>query len=209
MPFDAALTAWATLALAVLAFAAAIVAGCAWRAQARELDELKKVSGKQIPVLEGQRTELEASRDLREREERERRERFVSQVFCWKEIGSDRRVTNAQVAWGTPRPTVCITYVRNAGPVPVYDFGYGYWIDGRLDDFVNRVTPLMPPGVERREGESAEYFTQVIHPGTDTDTITVAVFIRDASGNRWRIRPGGRYEPYTDDMLAPGTWDTT
>lgn len=101
------------------------------------------------------------------------------------------------------------TYVRNTGPVPVHDVGFGWWIGDRLDTFANRVTPLMPPSVELREGESAEHWHQAIPPGTDTETITVALFIRDAAGNRWRLGPGGQYEPFDDSMLPPGTWKTT
>jgi hypothetical protein len=209
MPFDAALTAWATLGLAAFAIATVIFAGLAWKSQAGELQSLKELNEKQIPVLEGQQAELETLRRLREREEQERRERFVSQVFCWQEIGPDHRVLQAQIAAGVRPGMVSSTYVRNTGTVPVYDLSFGWWIGDRLDTFSNRVTPLTPPDVEIREGESSAHWHQAIPPGTDTDTIRVAVFMRDAAGNRWRIRPGGHYELYTDDMLPPGTWTTT
>jgi hypothetical protein len=207
MAFDAALTAWATLALGILALITAIVAGGAWIVQARQLRELRQVNEKQLPVLEGQQAELEASRQVRERDEQERRERFVTQVFCWQEIGPDRRLTQPQIAAGAKPSMVSSTYIRNTGPVPVYELGFGWWIGDRLDTFVNRVTPLMPPGVEIREGESAEGWHQAIPPGTDT--ITAALFIRDAAGQRWRLQPGGRHEPFDDAMLPPGTWKTT
>jgi hypothetical protein len=156
--FDAALTAWATLALAILALTAAIVAGGAWIVQARQLRELRHVNEMQLPVLKGQRAELEASREIRERVARERDERFVTQVFCWHEIGFDRSLTQGQVGAGAKPGMVSSTYVRNTGPVPVYDLGFGWWIGDRLDDFANRATPLMPPNVEVREGESAEHW---------------------------------------------------
>lgn len=209
MVFDAALTAWATLALGILALIAAIVAGGAWIVQAKQLGELRQVNQKQLPVLEGQQAELEASRQVRERDEQERRERFVTQVFCWQETGPDHRLMQAQMAAGVKPGMVSSTYVRNTGQVPVYDLGFGWWIGDTLDTFVNRATPLMPPDVELREGESAEGWHQSIPPGTDTTTITVALFIRDAAGQRWRLRPGGHYEPFDDAMLPPGTWNIT
>lgn len=209
MAFDAALTAWATLALGILAFIAAIVAGRAWIVQAKQLTALREVNKKQLPVLEGQQAELEASRQIRERDEHEHRERFVTQVFCWQETGPDRRLMQAQMAGGVRPSMVSSAYVRNTGPVPVYDLGFGWWIGERLHIFVNRATPLMPRDIEIREGESAEGWHQTIPPGADSETITVALFIRDAAGQRWRLRPGGHYEPFNDAMLPPDTWHTT
>jgi hypothetical protein len=43
-------------------------------------------------------------------------------------------------------------------------------------------------------------------PGIDPETISVAAFVRDVSGNRWRILPDGRHDPYQDAMLPPRTW---
>jgi hypothetical protein len=204
----AQLTARATVALAILAFVAAVVAGCAWWVQARQLRELRKVNAKQLPVLEGQRDELEASRLLRERGEQERHERFVSQVFSWHEIGPDHRLAQAQTAAGAKPSMVSRTFIRNTAPVPVYDLGFGWWIGDRLDFWSRRGTPLMPASYAA-PAEATESWSWTIPDGVDHETIKVAVFIRDAAGNLWRIRPGGHYEPYTDDMLPPGQWKIT
>jgi hypothetical protein len=114
------LTAWATLALAILALLAAIVAGAAWRVQAKQLSDLRKINARQLPVLEAQLDELKVAVGLRERQERERHEQFVTQVFCWNYIGPDRRVSKADGTAGIEPILQCITYVQNAGAVPVY-----------------------------------------------------------------------------------------
>jgi hypothetical protein len=210
MLFDAGLSAWATLALAVLALIAAIVAGCAWAVQARQLRVLRQVNAKQLPVLEGQRSELEASRELREREERDRRERFVSQVFCWQEVGPNPALVQAQIAAGVRPGMVSTTYLRNAGTVPVYDIAFSWSIGGRYRTWSQRATPLMPPAAEQRQGEAGEHWQQQVEPDWDPELIEIAVFLRDAAGNRWRLQPGGHYEEYADGMLPPGaTWKTT
>lgn len=209
MAFDAALTAWTTLALAVLALIAAIVAGGAWVVQARQLNALRQVNAKQLPVLEGQRVELEASRQQRERDEHERRERFVTQVFCWHELGYSA-LAQAQVAARAMPGRMSNTYLRNAGPVPVYDVAFSWWINGQQDLWSCRSTPLMPHDMSLRDGESEAHWYQPIPADGDPETIEIAVFIRDAAGYRWRLRPGGRYEEFSDDMLAPDDiWPTT
>jgi hypothetical protein len=205
MAFDAALTAWTTFSLALLAVVTAIFAGLAWNAQARQLKALKQLNEKQIPVLEGQQAELQASRTLREREERDRRERFVSLVFCWQEIAPDRQVMPPQETAGRRPGMVSSTYVRNTGPAPVYDVGFSFWIGDTLEAFSTRPAPLMPPGGERAE-DSETHWHQPIPHGIDAGTINVAVFMRDAVGNLWRLRPGGHYDAYREDMLPTGTW---
>jgi hypothetical protein len=66
---DAAqLTGWATLALAILAVLAAIVAGAAWMVQAKQLAALREVNAKQLPVLESQLDELKVAVGLRVRQ---------------------------------------------------------------------------------------------------------------------------------------------
>jgi hypothetical protein len=207
---DAAqMTAWATLALVILAFVAAIVAGGAWIVQARQLAALRGVNKEQLPVLKGQQAELEAAADLRKREERERHEQFVTQVFCWHEIGPDHRIQQAQVAAGVKRSMVSRTYLRNTGPVPVYDIGFGWWVGEKLDYWSTRATPLMP-ATYAAPAEATESWPWTIPDDVDPDTIEVAVFIRDAAGNRWRLRPGGHYDAYSDEMLPPSTpWAIT
>ena len=207
---DAAqMTAWATLALVLLAFVAAIVAGGAWRVQAKQLKALSDVNKKQLPLMAGQQAELEAAATLRAREDQERHEQFVSQVFCWHEIGPDHRIMQAQVAAGIKPSMVSRTYLRNTGPVPVYDIAFGWWVNGKLDYWSTRATPLMP-ATYAAPAESTESWPWTIPDCVDHDTIEVAVFVRDAAQNRWRLRPGGHYDAYREDMLPLGTsWTTT
>jgi len=107
----AQLTAWATLALAIFALLAAIVAGAAWRVQAKQLAALREVNAKQLPVLAAQLGEMKVEVGLRERQERERHEQFVAQIFCWQYIGPERRASKTEKDAGIEPITLCVTYV--------------------------------------------------------------------------------------------------
>lgn len=216
MGFDAALTAWATLGLGALAVVTAVFALLAWKAQGQQLRTLQgqlteqtKLGQKQLPVLEGQLTELEASRQRREREAQERHEQFVTQVFCWHEVGPDHGVLQAQIAAGAKPSMVSRTFLRNTGPTPVYDIAFGWWVGKGLYYWSSRATPLMP-ATQAAPAEATESWAWTIPADVDPETITITVFIRDAAGNRWRLSPGGHYDEFRDDMLPPGaTWATS
>ena len=110
MPFDAVLTAWATVGLAVFAIVTA------WYAR-RAFREQQALSGKQLPVLEGQRGELEAAREERDREATERREANVRRVFIWQEgrIGTNV-LSQAQITTGAMpgQDSVVTGFLRDA-----------------------------------------------------------------------------------------------
>jgi hypothetical protein len=204
MLFDAGLTAWATLILAVLVLGAAVYVRRAWQAQAAQVRMLteqlasdKALVREQLPVLEGQRHELEASRRLREREELERREAHVSRVYIWQEF----RTGDAAGPPGTgarPGRESRIT-ARNVGAVPVYEAAFAWSAGGDLARFDKLETPLLP-------GPQGETRSWPLPPDVAPEEVTVAVFIRDANWNRWRIQADGRRQPFTGDMLPPGTW---
>jgi hypothetical protein len=185
MLFDAGLTAWATLVLAALVLVAAVYARRAWQAQAAQVQMLSEqlaadqaLVREQLPVLEGQRRELEASRRLREREEEERREAHVSRVYAWPEVRPGPAAGQAE-SW------IC---ARNVGDVPVYEVGFAWSVGGELaSSWLPR--PGWPPP-----------------PGISPEDVAIALFIRDANWNRWRIQADGRRQPFTGDMLPPGTW---
>jgi hypothetical protein len=201
MLFDAGLSAWATLVLAVLVLVMAVYAWRAWRAQAAQVQMLseqlaadKALVREQLPVLEGQRRELEASRLLREREELERREAHVSRVYVWPEF----RPGNAAGA-GAGRGGESRVTARNAGDVPVYEAGFAWSVAGVLARFDALGTPLLP-------GSGDVTRSWALPPDVSPDEVTIALFMRDANWNRWRIQADGRRQLFTDDMLPPGTW---
>jgi hypothetical protein len=179
MLFDAGLTAWATLVLAALVLVAAVYARRAWQAQAAQVQMLSEqlaadqaLVREQLPVLEGQRRELEASRRLREREEEERRE--AGQAESW----------------------IC---ARNVGDVPVYEVGFAWSVGGELASFDTLGRPFLP-------GPDEVARSWPPPPGISPEDVAIALFIRDANWNRWRIQADGRRQPFTGDMLPPGTW---
>jgi hypothetical protein len=213
--FDNGLTAWATLALAFLAAFTAWYARRAWLAQKDEIETLrqqlasqKSLNEKQLPVLEGQRRELQASLAQREREAQERHEALVRQVFIWHEVSPDPRVGQAQAAAGAVRGEVSRVWIRNTAPVPVYDVGFGWWTADGIAHWSGLDKPLMP-GTDAAPAESTQSRPWEIRPGVDSRTISVAAFIRDAAGNCWRLEEGGHYQAYTAEMLPPGQWQTT
>lgn len=198
----AQLTAWATLALAILALVAAIFAALAWKAQNHEiktlqgqLDEQKRLTGEQLPVLRGQATELEASRQQREHDALERREAYVRRVFIWAVTNLDPdRVQQSDGSYVYQDAATAATHIRNAGDLPVYDVIFS-WADGNaMGHQIRHNKPIMPG--------DPEFSARWKLPNTvASDNITPAAFIRDAAGSRWRIRPDGRY-----DLLGPDEW---
>jgi hypothetical protein len=206
MLFDAALTAWATLGLAVLAIVAAIFAFLAWKAQGKQIETLrqqlagqKELNDKQMPVLEGQQAELEASRRQREHEEQERREASVSRVFIWQEFRIGGNLGRAQIASGAVPGQESQICIRNAADVPVYDVTFVWRITGQVVSLEKLDVPLMP-------GPEPAAKSWAVTVGAELKSIEIAVFIRDVNGNRWRILPDGRHAPYEDGMLPAGVW---
>ncbi len=141
----AELTAWATLALAILALVAAVFAALAWKAQNEEIKTLQEqlasqehLTAEQLPVLRGQTTELEASRQQREHEALERRETYVSRVFIWAMIEFSREMVRIPDGKAAQRPdgsaqykqiNNAATFIRNVGDLPIYDVIFSWAID--------------------------------------------------------------------------------
>jgi hypothetical protein len=104
--FAAQLTAAATLALAVLALATAILAFMAWRKQSREVSD-------QAEMLRLQAEEFRQLATDREREAQERRRAQAAQVYVWiKSLPPDLDLDLD--------PYRVVARVRNASPQPVY-----------------------------------------------------------------------------------------
>jgi hypothetical protein len=212
-------TALATVALAVLAAVTAWYARRAWLAQKADLADQVRVSAKQVPVLDAQLAELQAAARQREADTRERRERFVSGVFIWRETETrpgTAGLSEAGVAVSAPAATAdqrrraIRTWVRNTGPVPVYDVGFA-WQAANINGVAvwqQLARPLMPSSGDSPV-ESTTSWPWAIADDFDPETAQVAVFIRDAVGACWRLRPGGHYEEYAEGMLPPGLWKTT
>lgn len=210
----AQLTAWATLALAILALVAAIFAALAWKAQNREIKTLqgqlasqeeltaeqKRLTAEQLPVLRGQATELEASRQQREHDALERREAYVRRVFIWAVTNLDpERVGQPDGSYEYRDAATAVTHIRNAGDLPIYDVIFSWAIGDAMGHQIRHNKPIMPG--------DPEFSAQWKLPNSvASDSITPAAFIRDAAGGRWRIRPDGRYDPLGPDEWPPRVW---
>jgi hypothetical protein len=120
MAFDAALTAWATLALAVLALAAAILATLAWRAQ---------------------KTELTMLRQDHEREAQERREAQVNRVYIWDKF---ENIDVSPEGTGDRHGSVKSVELRNSGEQPIYDITFVWYVNGQLAAQHQWALPLFP-----------------------------------------------------------------
>jgi hypothetical protein len=75
----------------------------------------------------------------------------------------------------------------------VYDLAFARWVGDEFDLWSERIAPLMPTVLVEPAGFTEQWGCQ-IPDGTDPKAIQVAVFMRDAAGNRWRLRPGGHYD---------------
>jgi hypothetical protein len=145
MEFDAALAAWATLGLAALALVTALFAFLGWVAQGRQLGALKNQLSAELPVLQGQRAELEAAFEQRERETQERREAYVSRVFIWHEGRLGATVLQQDDLPEQAIPGLeSVINVRNAGEVPTYDVVLVWRLNGQVVHLETVSTPVMP-----------------------------------------------------------------
>lgn len=203
----AQLTAWATLALAILALVAAIFAALAWRAQDHEirtlqgqLAEQKRLTAEQLPVLRGQAIELEASRQQWERDALERREAYVRRVFIWAVINLDpERVKQPDGSYEYRNAATAATFIRNAGDLPIYDVIFSWAVGDAMGHQITHNKPIMPADPEF----SAQW---KLPNNAASDSITPAAFIRDAAGSRWRVRPDGIYDLLGSDEWPPHVW---
>jgi hypothetical protein len=206
--FSVQLTAAATLALAALALATAILALLAWRKQTREvsdqakmlrvqseqLEEQRKINARQIEVLELQTRELQESLDERKREAKDLHRIQAAQVYCWETYETPLPPGNAR-----GRATL---YVRNTSQQPVYELQLS-WYTGPFDD------PLEPGNAFARDtimmwpsplmpGEECN-ITHLTPSSADTDAHASSAVFRDHSGAWWRTWPNG----HLDELTGP------
>lgn len=199
------LTAWATLALAILAFVTAILAGLAFwkqrqetrdqaamlKIQSEQLAEDRKVNAEQIRVLALQAEELKNVGGDREREAEERCKAQAVQVYVWQKVMQGA----AQARGLTSGKTLKATLV-NSSMQPVYNVTMQWMINGVLRDLTVREEPLKP-----EEEHSA---TVVVDSAVDPMAMA---FFRDRAGVYWRTHADGRLEDATENTgkaPAPG-----
>jgi hypothetical protein len=209
LPFAMKLTAVATSVLAVVAIAAAILAGLAFRRQSQLLRAIERQMKEEQPQaasepqsqqleerlqqLEAQRQQLEEQRQQLEEQRQasagradEKRRCQAAMVTAW--FAEEREGTSL---WGA-----CI---RNASGLPIRDVGTffhsvdekgegGEWDSRALGGPVERIR-VVPPG--------ADCFVMVPrnirgHMGDITESAyVVSIEFVDAAGNRWERDPRG------------------
>lgn len=200
--FVAQLSAFATLALAVLAMVTAVLAYLAWRKQSQEvsdqaellrvqserLEEQRKTNAKQAKVLELQAAELSKSLEERVREAR-RRVRAQAQLVFLTERRSEGRTAGPL---DSEPPSMTATVV-NSSNQPIYRAEV-YWFLGETLYGEQNPDPLgvILPG---ESASSARRFP----PGTDLGTCRAEVVFRDADTITFLRRADG----HLTDLLVP------
>jgi hypothetical protein len=182
--FAAQLTAVATLALAVLALATAIVAFLAWQKQSGEvrdqakmlqvqsdrLAEDRKVNAEQIRVLSLQADELQLAAAHREREALEQRQAQAVRVYIW--------LVGEEIEDGM------VVHVRNTSDQPIYEVA----LQGTPGGGARRWREPLMPGKE--VSESYAWPEELTTIGVPIPTLT----FRDRAGVRWQVWSDGRLE---------------
>jgi hypothetical protein len=191
-----ALTAWATVALAILAGATAVLAFLAWlkqskevgdqaemlRVQAEQLVEDKKLNTEQIRVLGLQAKELGQVAADRDREAEERRRAQAEQVYIWQAPPTEHNAIGQP-----PEKTVQATLVNNS-QLPVFNVRTRWMIGGTFwAGMTRRAAPLMP--------EEVDTAVAVVPAEVDLDDLIAIAFFRDRAGRPWRTYADGRLEP--------------
>lgn len=159
------LTAWATLALAVLAGVTAFFAVTAARTQSQ-----------QVGLLRGQVSTAQAELD---RQADERRRAQAAQVYM------TRSVYHGRALQSPARPHVSIE-IHNTSQRPVYEV-HVHWADSvtAVQGGDAEALGTLPPG-----GKHAAQ--RPVPTGIAPDDFTAVASFRDAAGLRWSITPDGR-----------------
>jgi hypothetical protein len=91
------------------------------------------------------------------------------------------------------------THIRNAGELPIYDVVFSWAKGDVMAEQIRHNKPIMPGDPE----VSAQFR---VPDEVTTDSIRASAFIRDAAGNRWRIRGDGRHDQLGRDEWPPHVW---
>ena len=183
----------ANVVLAVFAIVTAVLAGLAFRKQAREVrDQAEMLELQRRQLAEQEKTsakqaeELELQRRQFERDQFERRRAQASLVFVWTERGYDERYPGEESSGNHDTLTV---YVTNTSQQPVYDVTISWYQgDSPWDSSKDEQSVLMPGsqfGVTR-------YLPPLMSLPAGKRRFGGAASFRDASGVRWALTPTGQ-----------------
>jgi hypothetical protein len=177
--FAAQLTAVATLGLAILALATAILAFLAWRKQSGEVRD-------QAEMLRLQAAEFGQLAADRERESQERRRSQAAQVYMWEEALPPELDLD---------PYRVVARVRNTSPQPVYGLLCRWERDEKPAGDMAHGLPLMP-------GEEVEAAVSLF-PDTAPADARASVIFRDRAGIWWQAWPDGRLGEVPEPEFVP------
>jgi hypothetical protein len=160
------ITAFATVALAVLALVAAIFALLAFRKQSREVDILAEQNDRDIS---------------------DRRRAQASRVFIWAESADnvpDQTVTGL------------VTHIKNTSQQPVYDGLLRFRnATGQLEDSpYDPVFTVLMPGEEAETGNGFTEPVPVTVFWQDNSRLQASVRFRDAAGVHWELGTDGQLD---------------
>ena len=195
--FSTQLTAAATVALAALAMATAVLALLAWRKQSKEVSDQAEMlelqrrqladqqaaTTKQAEVLELQAKELREALDERRHAVEEKRRAQAAQVTTW--FAKQPHSNGPFAEWGA--------MIRNNSDLPILDVRAAFH---RVAEPVKGLgwTPLpagtslksvrvLPPHTERHLPIAPDAAAQ--DPQCDDDVYVASITFTDAAGNRW------------------------
>jgi hypothetical protein len=205
--FAGQFTAVANAVLATFAIITAVLAGLAFRKQAREvsdqaamlelqrqqLSDQQAASAKQAEVLELQAKELRKSLEERLHAAEEKRRAQAAQVTTW--FAKQPHANGPFAEWGA--------MVRNNSDLPVLDVRAAFH---RVDEPVKGLgwTPLsagtslasirvLPPHAERHLPIAPDTAAQ--DPQCDADVYVASITFTDTAGNKWERDPRGALNP--------------
>ncbi len=205
------ITAAGTAVLAIFAIVTALYAVRAFRKQSKEvsdqaemlrvqsgqLEEQRKLTALQTPVLKLQAKELGESIKERQREAEERRRAQAARVFIWQEY----REGNPALSEGPPPPymahlrdpgrgeslPVMVAHVENTSDQPIYRLIVRWKAGGAFHSQSEELRPLMPH-------KQKDLVQEIPGAKTDPSILSAVAFFRDAAGVYWKAHPDGTFD---------------
>lgn len=195
--FATQLTVVATVALAALAFPAAVLAGLAFwkqsqevRAIERQVKDQEELTQQQAGLLEIQRRQLDLQQKQFGQQAEERRRAQASRIFIWTEPRTSPLTQAQRASMGTALRESTAVHVKNTSQQPIYDLTIS-WHQGTARRGEPDHIPVLLPD---KQADLARAYPGDLPPSVDLSLFGAVARFRDATAVNWLLRADGHLD---------------